>query len=63
MVSIVTGRHQGIEGIKEGTGASDGFIEAIDPEITPERKVELEERVAHGLAQPAQLGGIRGQAG
>ena len=31
-----------LEGIKEGTGAADGFIEAIDPETTPDRKAELE---------------------
>jgi len=31
-----------LEGIKEGTGASDGFIEAIDPETSPGRKAELE---------------------
>ncbi len=34
-----------IEGIKEGMGASDGFIEAIAPETTPERKAELEEQL------------------
>ena len=31
-----------LEGIKEGTGASDGFIEAISPSTTPERKAELQ---------------------
>ena len=31
-----------LEGIKEGTGASDGFLEAIHPSTTPERKAEIE---------------------
>jgi hypothetical protein len=31
-----------LEGIREGTAASDGFIEAIGPETSPERKAELE---------------------
>ena len=34
-----------LEGIKEGTAASEGFIEAIDPGTTPERKTELEEQL------------------
>lgn len=34
-----------LEGIKEGTAASDGFIEAILPETTPERKAELDEQL------------------
>ena len=34
-----------LEGIKEGTAASDGFIEAISPETSPERKVELREQL------------------
>jgi hypothetical protein len=34
-----------LEGIKEGTAASDGFLEAISPESTPERKAELEEQL------------------
>ena len=34
-----------LEGINEGTGASDGYLEAIDPETTPERKAELEEQL------------------
>jgi hypothetical protein len=34
-----------LEGIREGTAASDGFIEAIDPETSPERKAELEEQL------------------
>ena len=31
-----------LEGIKEGTAASDGFIEAIQAETSPERKAELD---------------------
>ena len=34
-----------LEGIKEGTGASDGFIEAISPSTTPERKSELQKQL------------------
>ena len=34
-----------LEGINEGMGASDGFIEAINPATTPERKAELEEQL------------------
>jgi hypothetical protein len=34
-----------LEGIKEGTAASDGFIEAIAPETAPERKAELDEQL------------------
>jgi len=34
-----------LEGIKEGTGASDGFIEAIQPDISAERKAELYEQL------------------
>jgi len=34
-----------LEGIKEGTGASEGFIEAIDPDVTPERKAALEQQL------------------
>lgn len=34
-----------LEGIKEGTAASDGFIEAIDPGLSAERKAELEEQL------------------
>jgi len=34
-----------LDGIKEGTGASDGFIEAIAPETQPERKAELDEQL------------------
>ena len=34
-----------LEGIAEGMGASDGFIEAINPETPPERKAELEEQL------------------
>jgi hypothetical protein len=31
-----------LEGISEGTAASDGFIEAIQPDVSPERKAELD---------------------
>ena len=34
-----------LEGINEGMGASDGFIEAIDPKTSPDRKAELEEQL------------------
>lgn len=34
-----------LEGISEGMAASDGFIEAIDPETAPGRKAELEEQL------------------
>jgi predicted RecB family nuclease len=34
-----------LEGIKEGTAASDGFLEAIDSGTTTERKAELEEQL------------------
>lgn len=34
-----------LAGIKEGTGASEGFIEAIGPATVSERKVELEEQL------------------
>jgi hypothetical protein len=34
-----------LEGVKEGTGASDGFIEAINPETSAERKAELEKQL------------------
>jgi hypothetical protein len=34
-----------LEGIQEGTAASEGFLEAIDPETTPARKAELEEQL------------------
>jgi hypothetical protein len=34
-----------LEGINEGTGASDGYLEAIDPATTAERKAELEEQL------------------
>jgi hypothetical protein len=34
-----------LEGINEGTAASDGFIEAIQPDVSPERKAELEEQL------------------
>jgi hypothetical protein len=34
-----------LEGVREGTAASDGFIEAIDPGTSPERKAELKEQL------------------
>ena len=34
--------YAGLEGIKEGTAASEGFIEAIQPETSIERKAELD---------------------
>ncbi|MDH3304957.1 MAG: DUF2779 domain-containing protein [Gammaproteobacteria bacterium] len=34
-----------LDGIKEGTEASDGFIEAIDPQTSPDRKAELERQL------------------
>ena len=38
-------RYADLEGINEGMGASEGFIEAINPETTAERKGELEEQL------------------
>jgi predicted RecB family nuclease len=34
-----------LDGINEGTAASDGFLEAINPATTAERKAELEEQL------------------
>ena len=34
-----------LTGIAEGMAAADGYLEAINPETTPERKAELEERL------------------
>jgi hypothetical protein len=34
-----------LEGIREGTAASDGFLEAIDEDTKPSRKAELEEQL------------------
>ena len=34
-----------LEGIKEGTAASDGYLEAIDPDTDMVRKLELEEQL------------------
>jgi len=34
-----------LEGIKEGTAASDGFLEAINPATDAARKAELEEQL------------------
>ncbi|NIL95474.1 MAG: DUF2779 domain-containing protein [Woeseiaceae bacterium] len=38
-------RYEDLEGITEGTAASEGFLEAIDPATAPERKAELEEQL------------------
>ncbi len=37
--------YAGLEGINEGMGASDGFLEAINPDTDPSRKAELEEQL------------------
>jgi len=37
--------YSGLEGINEGMGASDGFLEAINPETDMVRKLELEEQL------------------
>ena len=37
--------YEKLEGIREGTAASDGFIEAIQTETSPERKAELDEQL------------------
>jgi len=37
--------YQNLEGINEGGGAASGFVEAVDPSTTPERKAELEEQL------------------
>ena len=34
-----------LEGINEGMAASNGYLEAIDPNTTPERKAELEQQL------------------
>ena len=34
-----------LDGIREGTAASDGFIEAIQPDVSPDRKAELDEQL------------------
>jgi hypothetical protein len=34
-----------LQGINEGMGAANGFLEAIDPNTTPQRKAELEEQL------------------
>ena len=34
-----------LEGIREGTAASDGFIEAIQAGVSPGRKAELDEQL------------------
>ena len=37
--------YAGLEGISEGTGAADGFLEAINPNTDAARKAELEEQI------------------
>ena len=37
--------YAGLEGISEGTGASDGYLEAVRPETDAARKAELEEQL------------------
>ena len=34
-----------LEGIKEGTAASEGYLEAIDPDTPAERRQELDEQL------------------
>jgi hypothetical protein len=34
-----------LDGIKEGTAASEGYLEAIDPATDADRKAELEEQL------------------
>lgn len=34
-----------LEGIQEGTAASEGYLEAIDPATSPERKIELKKQL------------------
>jgi hypothetical protein len=34
-----------LEGINVGTAASEGYLEAIDPETAPERRAKLEEQL------------------
>jgi hypothetical protein len=34
-----------LDGIREGTAASDGFIEAIQADVSPGRKAELDEQL------------------
>jgi hypothetical protein len=36
-----------LEGIHEGMGASEGFLESINPDTSPTRKAELEEQLLH----------------
>ena len=46
MPTIDPGRdYAKLDGIKEGTGASEGFIEAIQADTTAERKAELEQQL------------------
>jgi len=37
--------YKDLEGIKEGMGASNGYLEAIHPDTSPERKAELDEQL------------------
>jgi hypothetical protein len=37
--------YAGLEGIKEGSGASDGYLQAIRPETDAAKKAELEEQL------------------
>ena len=37
--------YSGLEGIAEGMAASDGYLEAINPHTSPDRKAELEEQL------------------
>jgi len=34
-----------LDGIQEGTAASEGYLEAIHPETSPQRKAELKEQL------------------
>jgi predicted RecB family nuclease len=37
--------YEKLEGIRDGALAADGYLEAIDPDTSPERKAELEEQL------------------
>jgi hypothetical protein len=43
-----------LEGIQEGTAASEGYLEAIHPDTSPERKAELKEQLLSGHQPRAQ---------
>jgi len=34
-----------LEGIQEGMGAAEGYLEAIDPATTPERRAEIDHQL------------------